>query len=82
MFLINCILHVFYVSYLFLINIFILNLLGVTDALHSGDNDGAHIGQRILLPSSHQGSPRSMHQSYLDAMTIVQENGKIGRAHV
>lgn len=40
-------------------------------------NDGIpRIGQRIIFPSSFIGSPRNMHQNYLDAMSIVQHFGK------
>ena len=33
-------------------------------------------GRRIVLPSSYQGSPRAMHQNYLDAMAIMRKYGK------
>ena len=50
-------------------------MTGAVDALHAGDHQ-SNIGQRVVLPSSHSGSPRAMHQSYLDAMTVVQVHGK------
>ncbi|KAH7482044.1 ATP-dependent DNA helicase PIF1 [Phytophthora ramorum] len=34
------------------------------------------VGRRVILPSSHMGSPRAMYQSYQDAMAIVREFGK------
>ena len=34
------------------------------------------IGRRIVLPSSYPGSPRHMHQNYLDAMAMVRVKGK------
>ena len=34
------------------------------------------IGKRVVLPSTHSGSPRSMYMSYLDSMAIVREYGK------
>ena len=50
-------------------------MTGAVDALHAGDHQ-ANIGKRVILPSSHPGSPRNMHQNYLDAMTVVQVYGK------
>ena len=37
---------------------------------------GAAVGKSIILPASFGGSPRAMHQSYLDAMAIVARFGK------
>ena len=34
------------------------------------------VGRRIVLPSSYPGSPRNMHENYLDAMAIVRMFGK------
>ncbi|KAE8962785.1 hypothetical protein PF011_g29255 [Phytophthora fragariae] len=34
------------------------------------------IGKRIVLPSTHSGSPRAMYKSYQDSMAIVREYGK------
>ena len=34
------------------------------------------VGRRVVLPSSYVGSPRAMHQNYLDAMTLVRHHGK------
>ena len=35
-----------------------------------------NIGRRIVLPASYPGSPRHMHQNYLDAMAMVRVMGK------
>lgn len=44
------------------------------------DNDlqdnADRIGRRVILPSTFIGSPRNMHQNYLDAMALVQKFGK------
>ena len=51
---------------------------GLYDAVHDPEKkfDGKDIGKRVILPSSYQGSPRAMHQNYLDAMAIVRKYGK------
>ena len=49
---------------------------GLSDAINSGDVDGASVGKKIILPSSFIGSPRFMHQLYQDAMSIVRKFGK------
>ena len=54
----------------------------VRDALNNDndDNDGIRtIGTRVVLPSTHIGSPRDMQQRYLDAMALVRV---IGRPHL
>ncbi|KAL6734889.1 hypothetical protein Aduo_005381 [Ancylostoma duodenale] len=48
---------------------------GLMDHLSSEINDGPP-GLRVILPSSFQGGPRAMHQSYQDAMAIVAKYGK------
>ncbi|VDK43225.1 unnamed protein product, partial [Cylicostephanus goldi] len=48
---------------------------GLMDHLASDNVDGPP-GQRVILPSSFPGSPRAMHQSYQDAMSIVAKYGK------
>ena len=37
---------------------------------------GLHPGRIVVLPSSHQGSPRAMQQNYQDAMSIVAKYGR------
>ncbi|KAL6742312.1 hypothetical protein Aduo_015474 [Ancylostoma duodenale] len=51
------------------------NYRGLMDHLANDQADGPP-GQRVILPSSFQGSPRAMHQSYQDAMAIVARYGK------
>lgn len=48
----------------------------LTDFLNDGDNDSTSVGRKVILPSTFIGSPRNMHQNYLDAMCIVQHFGK------
>ncbi|XP_071695348.1 uncharacterized protein [Rutidosis leptorrhynchoides] len=45
----------------------------VCDAVTRGDTSAASIGKRIILPSSHTGSPRYMVQNYQDAMALCRE---------
>lgn len=47
---------------------------GIEDRILS--NGEGRIGKRIILPSSHIGSPRNMQGNYLDAMAIVRAFGK------
>jgi hypothetical protein len=39
-------------------------------------DDGEVVGQRLILPSTFQGSERQSHESYLDAMAVVAKYGK------
>ena len=48
---------------------------GIQDAITKGDTDANAIGKRIILPSSHTGSPRYMIQNYQDAMAICRQYG-------
>lgn len=48
----------------------------ITDFIAQPGNEDVPIGRRVILPSSFVGSPRNMHQNYLDAMCIVQKFGK------
>ncbi|XP_071704160.1 uncharacterized protein [Rutidosis leptorrhynchoides] len=45
----------------------------VCDAVTRGDTSATSIGKRIILPSSHTGSPRYMVQNYQDAMVLCRE---------
>ncbi|XP_071718264.1 uncharacterized protein [Rutidosis leptorrhynchoides] len=45
----------------------------VCDAVTRGNTRASAIGKRIILPSSHTGSPRYMVQSYQDAMALCRE---------
>ncbi|XP_029174600.1 uncharacterized protein LOC114943183 [Nylanderia fulva] len=50
---------------------------GLIDYLaNTANNNNAHIGKMIILPSTFVGSPRNMLQHYQDAMAIVRKNGK------
>ncbi|XP_062014061.1 uncharacterized protein LOC133730499 [Rosa rugosa] len=48
---------------------------GVCDAVSRGDNDARNLGQKVILPSSHTGSPRYMMKNYQDAMAICRQYG-------
>jgi len=53
--------------------------LNIVDHLHQRggvERSNASIGKQVILPSSFVGSPRNMHQNFLDAMSIVQKFGK------
>ncbi|XP_062006831.1 uncharacterized protein LOC133723982 isoform X2 [Rosa rugosa] len=41
----------------------------------TGINEGRNLGQKIILPSSHTGSPRYMINNYQDAMAICRQYG-------
>lgn len=41
-----------------------------------GINNQGRIGRKVILPSTHIGSPRNMQANYLDAMAIVRAFGK------
>src|SRR5690349_360323 len=60
--------HFFSFFFLF----FLRSSLGLQDAVNAGDVNAAAVGRRIILPSSYLGGPRSMHQLYQDAMSIVR----------
>ncbi|WKX98137.1 hypothetical protein Q1695_013657 [Nippostrongylus brasiliensis] len=49
---------------------------GLMDHLMGSEDVQTAAGQRIILPSSFQGGPRAMHQSYQDAMAIVAKYGR------
>jgi len=42
----------------------------------TNNNNNAHVGKIIILPSTFVGSPRNMLQYYQDAMAIVRKYGK------
>lgn len=44
----------------------------IKDVVDRGDNDPQSIGKRIILPSSHTGSPRYMAEKYQDAMAMCR----------
>ncbi|RID68698.1 hypothetical protein BRARA_C00841, partial [Brassica rapa] len=47
----------------------------VCDALESGDTDAAHLGKKVILPSSFTAGPRYMSEKYQDAMAICRFYG-------
>ena len=50
---------------------------GIADAIADEDViNSRHLGHRIILPSSHAGSARHMHQLCQDALAIVRRMGK------
>ena len=50
---------------------------GLTDAMQTGDTSNLNnLGQRIILPSTHIGSPRYLRQLFQDAMGIVRALGR------
>ncbi|XP_076918648.1 uncharacterized protein LOC143579149 [Bidens hawaiensis] len=46
------------------------------DCVHAGEVRPNRVGQRIVLPASFIGGPRDMRRRFLDAMTLVQDDGK------
>ncbi len=52
---------------------------GLEDALELADEnaDLNEIGQRVILPSSYQGSPRHMYQIFQDAMALARFHRKV-----
>lgn len=48
----------------------------LTDHFAANANTNVPLGRRVILPTSFVGSPRNMHQNYLDAMSIVSQFGK------
>lgn len=49
---------------------------GVVDCVNVGETEPSRVGQRIVLPASFIGGPRDMRRRFLDAMMLVQEDGK------
>ncbi|XP_021979198.1 uncharacterized protein LOC110875310 [Helianthus annuus] len=49
---------------------------GLVDCVHAGEVRPSRVGQRIVLPVSFIGGPRDMRRRFLDAMTLVQDDGK------
>ena len=47
---------------------------GITDAVAS--QNFQELGTKVILPSRHIGSPRQLHEHYLDAMALVRSQGK------
>ncbi|GKC15517.1 uncharacterized protein Tco_1012299 [Tanacetum coccineum] len=49
---------------------------GLVDCVTSGEIQPNRIGQRVVLPASFIGGPRDKRRGFLDAMTLVQDDGK------
>jgi len=50
---------------------------GLQDALNGEiDVDLNDLGKKVILPSSHIGSPRHMHEQYHDSMAIARHYGR------
>ncbi|KAI3725246.1 hypothetical protein L1987_65027 [Smallanthus sonchifolius] len=49
---------------------------GIVDCVNAGEVNPNRVGQRIVLHASFIGGPRDMRRRFLDAMTLVQDDGK------
>ncbi|XP_024984010.1 uncharacterized protein LOC112519921 [Cynara cardunculus var. scolymus] len=49
---------------------------GVVDCVYAGEVQPSRIGQRVVLPVSFIGGPRDMRRRFMDAITLVQDDGK------
>ncbi|XP_010693207.1 uncharacterized protein LOC104906186 [Beta vulgaris subsp. vulgaris] len=49
---------------------------GILDCFEGGENSGANVGRRVILPPTFLGGPRDMKRRYLNALTLVQCYGK------
>ncbi|KAJ9557185.1 hypothetical protein OSB04_011799 [Centaurea solstitialis] len=49
---------------------------GVVDCFNAGEVQPSRVGQWVMLPASFIGGPRDMRRRYMDAMTLVQDDGK------
>ena len=49
---------------------------GIVDCVNAGEVEPSKVGQRVVLPASFIGGPRDMRRRFLDAMTLVQDDGK------
>ncbi|XP_048501440.1 uncharacterized protein LOC104885353 [Beta vulgaris subsp. vulgaris] len=49
---------------------------GILDCFEGGENSGANVGHRVILPPSFLGGPRDMKRCYLNAFALVQRYGK------
>ncbi|XP_054282916.1 uncharacterized protein LOC129000066 [Macrosteles quadrilineatus] len=51
--------------------------MNLHDAIRArAENEGLNVGRQVILPKSFQGSYRNLHSNYLDAMSIVRQQGK------
>ncbi|GKC10177.1 uncharacterized protein Tco_1001787 [Tanacetum coccineum] len=49
---------------------------GIVDCVSAGEVQPSRVGQLVVLPASFIGGPRDMRRRFLDAMTLVQDDGK------
>ncbi|KAM0025767.1 putative helitron helicase-like domain-containing protein [Helianthus debilis subsp. tardiflorus] len=49
---------------------------GIVDCVNAGEVHANRVGKIIVLPASFIGGPREMRRRFLDAMTLVQDEGK------
>ena len=49
---------------------------GVVDCVNAGEVQPSRVGQRVVLPASFMGGPRDLRRRFMDAMTLVQDDGK------
>ncbi|CAH1413426.1 unnamed protein product [Lactuca virosa] len=49
---------------------------GVVDCFNAGEAQPSTVGQRVVLPASFIGGPRDMRRRFLDAMALVQDDGR------
>ncbi|XP_023748017.1 uncharacterized protein LOC111896240 [Lactuca sativa] len=49
---------------------------GVVDCFNAGEVQPSRVGQRVVLPASFIGGPCDMRRRFLDAMTLVQDDGR------
>ncbi|XP_035838840.1 uncharacterized protein LOC110906363 [Helianthus annuus] len=49
---------------------------GIVDCVNTGEVHANRVGKRIVLPASFIGGPRDIRRRFLDAMTLVQDDGK------
>ncbi|XP_057250107.1 uncharacterized protein LOC104905070 [Beta vulgaris subsp. vulgaris] len=49
---------------------------GILDCFDGGENSGANVGHRVILPPTFLGGPRDMKRRYLNAIALVQRYGK------
>ncbi|GJX19501.1 uncharacterized protein Tco_0222178 [Tanacetum coccineum] len=49
---------------------------GIVDCVSADEVQPSRVGQLVVLPASFIGGPRDMRRRFLDAMTLVQDDGK------
>ncbi|KAI3764815.1 hypothetical protein L2E82_14832 [Cichorium intybus] len=49
---------------------------GLVDCFNAGEGQPRMVGQRVVLPASFIGGPRDMRRRFLDAMALVQDDGR------